>query len=77
MTSGNDTEPHQLQRIVSNLYGSSVPRNVVADLIKGKRRAALREVMDEGHEPAAYFGELFLQICREAGIKPEDVNLLQ
>ena len=77
MASERNNAVDELQRVVNELYAGRPPRNVVANFIREKRRAVLFEAVAEGLDPACYFGEHFLELCAEAGIRPEDLRLIR
>ncbi len=77
MASERESKTGELQRAVNELYSGAPPCGVVADFIREKRRAVLYEVLAEGLDPAAYFGERYLEICAEAGISPSDLKSIR
>ena len=64
----------ELQRLVAQLYSDSPPRNAVDDFIREKRREVIGEVLAEGLDPEAYFGDEFRRICQEAGMTPGEIR---
>ena len=68
------TDAAELQRLVAQLYSGSPPRNAVDDFIREKRREVINEVLAEGLDPEAYFGDEFQRICQEAGMTPDEIH---
>ena len=68
------TQPEDLQRLVSDLYGGKPPVAVVDELIRERRREALYEATAEGEDPEQVFGDQFPRICREAGLSAKQVR---
>jgi plasmid stability protein len=71
---GPKTSADDLQALVAQLYGGSPPAGGVDALIRDRRREVIQEVIEQGENPEAVFGEEFERICKEAGLTPASVR---